>query len=61
MNIKPEYKNHGCIDVFDRDWDSYCSLIPYDDFKNNFDHYIDIAFKKRNELYKYNLCKRLQP
>lgn len=61
MNIKPEYKNHGCIDVFDRDWDSYCSLIPYDDFKNNFDHYIDIAFKKRNELYKYSLCKRLQP
>lgn len=61
MNVKPEYKRHKCINVFDGDWDSYCSLVAYDEFKENFGEYIDKAFQKRNELYKYNLVKRLQP
>ena len=61
MNVKPAYKKHKCINVFDGDYDSYCSLIAYDEFKRNFAYYIDKAYQKRNELYKYNLVKRLQP
>lgn len=61
LNVKPEYKKHKCIGVFDGDYDSYCSLIPYETFKDNFAYYVDVAFQKRNELYKYNLCKRLTP
>lgn len=61
LNIKPEYKRHKCIGVFDGDYDSYCSLIPYETFKDNFAYYVDIAYRKRNELKKYTLCKRLVP
>ena len=61
MNVKPEHKRHKCKDVYDGNWDSYCSLVAYEVFKNNIGEYIDMAYTKRNELYKYNLCKRLQP
>ena len=61
MNIKPDYKTIKCIGVYDADWDSYCSLIAYDEFRQNFADYINRAIKKRGELYKYNLCKRIRP
>lgn len=61
MDVKPEYKKHKCLGVYDGDFDSYCSLVAYDDFKKNFGDYIDKAYQKRNELYKYNLVKRLRP
>ena len=61
MNVKAGYKVNKCPNVYDSDYDSYCSLVAYDDFKKDFGRYIDIACQKRNELYKYNLCKRLQP
>lgn len=61
MNVLPEYKKYQCPGVYDGTWDSYCSLVAYDDFKENLSDYIDYAIQKRNELYKYNLCKRLQP
>ena len=57
---KKVYKTTKCFGVYDADWDSYCSLVAYDEFKKNFADYIDRAFKKRDELYKYNLCKRIQ-
>ena len=60
MNVKSEYKISKCLGVYDADWDSYCSLIAYDEFKKNYADYIDRAFKKRGELYKYTPCKRLQ-
>ena len=60
MNVKPSYKKHQCTNVYDGDFDSYCSLVAYDDFTRNFSDYIDRAYQKRNELYKYKLCKRLQ-
>lgn len=59
MNVKPEYKKRKCTGVYDTDYDSYCSLISYKEFKGNFYHYIDLAFQKRGELDKYNICKRL--
>ena len=61
MNVKPEFKRHKCINVYDGDYDSYCSLVAYDEFKKKFGDYIDKAYQKRNELYKYKLCKRLYP
>jgi len=61
LNVKPAYKKHKCINVYDGDFDSYCSLVAYDEFKKNFADYIGKAYQKRNELYKYNLVKRLQP
>lgn len=60
MNVKPDYKTAKCFGIYDSDWDSYCSLVAYDEFKKNFAKYIDRAYKKRGELYKYNLCKRIQ-
>ena len=61
MNIKDNYKVNKCSGIYDSDYDSYCSLIAYADFKNNFEDYIDKAYQKRNELYKYDICKRLHP
>jgi len=31
----------------------YCFLIAYDELKKNFADYIDLAFKKRGEIYNY--------
>ena len=59
MNVKDEYKLNKCPGVYDSDYDSYCSLVSFDDFKKNFGDYIDKAYQKRNELYKYDLCKTL--
>lgn len=59
MNVKPEYKKHKCLNVYDGEWDSYCSLIAYEEFKKNFGEYIEKAYQKRNMLEKYTLCKRL--
>lgn len=59
MNVKSNYKKNKCPGLYDGDYDSYCSLIAYDEFKKNFGKYVDLAYQKRGELHKYNLCKRL--
>ena len=59
MNVNEEYKtnpNHG---VFDRDYDSYCSLISWHDFISNLGKYIDIASQKRESKDHYYIVKRL--
>lgn len=61
FNIKPAYKFNPKPDVYDRNYDSYCSCISWEDFVSNYDYYIDLAVKKREVSYKYNLVKRLQP
>ena len=50
MNVKDEYKLNKCKDVYDSDFDSYASLISFDEFKNNYAKYIDIASKKKETL-----------
>lgn len=60
MNVKPAYKQNPCLGIYDSDWDSYCSLVAYSDFKKDFGKYIDRAYQKREEFYKYDLVKRLQ-
>ena len=59
MNIKSSYKTNPNYNVFDRDWDSYCSLLSWQEFLSNIGKYINIATKKREELYKYDMVKRL--
>lgn len=59
MNVKEQYKKNPSPGLFDRDFDSYCSLLEWSDFIHNIGMYIDIASAKRDMLYKYNIVKRL--
>lgn len=59
MNIKSQYKRNPSPNIFDGDYDSYCSLVSWNDFTSNLGKYIDISIKKREELYKYDIVKRL--
>lgn len=59
MNILPSYKKNPKEGVYDGTWDSYCSLVSWDDFKKNYADYIDKAGVKRENTYKYNIKKRL--
>lgn len=59
MNVRPQYKKNKCLGVFDRDYDSYCSLISYSEFVSDIGHFVDLAFQKRTQLEKYELHKRL--
>lgn len=59
MNVKPLYKKHATEGTYDRDYDSFCSLIPWREFISNIGKYVDLAFEKRNALYKYNIVKRM--
>ena len=58
-NIKPEYKKNECVGIYDGNYDSYCSLISWDDFVNNYKKYIDIAAEKREKVDEYKLKKNL--
>lgn len=59
MNVKPQFKTNPNTGLFDRDFDSYCSLIPWDEFISNLSVFITRASQKRDQVYKYNLVKRL--
>ncbi len=59
MNVKPEYKKDSNPNTFNRDYDSYCSLISWYEFIKNIGKYVEIASKKRDEIYKYVINKRL--
>lgn len=59
MNVYPEYKKNPCDGVFDGDWDSYCTLISWDEFISDYARYIDIAAQKRSCLNHYKLYKQL--
>ncbi len=59
MNIKGEYKTNPCNGIYDSHKDSYCSLVSWDEFKENYKLYIDNAIEKRKNKEKYILTKRL--
>ena len=59
MNVKAGYKKNSEAGVYDRDYDSYCSLIPYDEFKRSFAEYIDIASWKRDNKCRYDITKKM--
>lgn len=59
MNVLPSYKKNPKEGIYDSTWDSYCSLVSWENFKKNYAHYIDVAGEKRENTYKYNIKKRL--
>lgn len=59
MNVKQHYKRNPKSNNFDRNYDSYCSLIEWNEFINNIEMFIDIATQKRDDIYKYEITKRL--
>lgn len=59
FNIKSQYKHNPNINLYDRDYDHYISLVSLEDFMSDPQKYIDIATKKRKEVYKYNLVKSM--
>lgn len=59
MNVKPQYKKHPNPRIYDQDYDSYCSLISWSEFISHIGKYIDIASQKRDNIYKYEITKRL--
>lgn len=59
MNIKPIYKKNQNYDIYDRDYDSYCSLVPWNVFINDIGNFIDLAASKRDIINRYNIVKRL--
>ena len=60
MNIKTSKKKNQCDGIYDSLEDSYCSLIEFDEFKNNIDTYIDNAIDKRNRKEDFDIVKRMQ-
>lgn len=59
MNIKISKKKNQCDGIYDSLEDSYCSLIEFDEFKNNIDTYIDNAIDKRNRKEDFDIVKRM--
>ena len=59
MNVKPEYKQNPCDGVYDSDWDSYCTLVSWEDFIEHFPDYIQKADQKRKAINKYKPKKNL--
>ncbi len=59
MNVKPIYKKNPNPGVFDRDYDSYCSLISWNEFTSNIGKYINIAVEKRNMIGHFDIVKRM--
>ena len=60
MNVKDIYKKCPTPGRYDANYDSYCSLVAYGDFVKNFDTYINIAIRKRDEVFKYDIAARMQ-
>lgn len=58
MNVKAKYKTESVPNVYDMDYDSYCSLVSWDSFTNNIGKYINLAAKKRDSSYMYDIAKR---
>ena len=59
MNVKDAYKKNPNPGIYNRDYDSYCSLITWNEFTGNIDKFIDIAAEKKENRDHYNIVKRL--
>ncbi|MDT2341243.1 MULTISPECIES: TIR domain-containing protein [Enterococcus] len=59
MNVKESYKCNKCSNLYDGDYDSYISLVHFDDFKSNIKKYIEIAKEKRDRKEQFNIVKRM--
>lgn len=59
FNVLPEFKQSNCPGIYNRLDDSYCTLVDWADFCNNFGFYIDKASEKRDRVNEFKLVKRL--
>lgn len=59
MNIKSEYKAESCEDLYNSEKDSYISLVHFDDFKKDYNKYINVAKDKRDRKDEFDLVKRM--
>lgn len=59
VNIKNKYKKNPCANLYDDKYDSYISLVGFEDFKTNYTEYIDNAKEKRDRLHEFDICKRI--
>lgn len=59
MNVKPGYKKNPNKELYDGNYDSYCSLVKYSSFVTNPGFYIDLALEKRDKKDRYTLVKQL--
>ena len=58
-NIKPQcYMQNGSCD-YNRDYKSYCSLVPWNVFLSDITYFLNIAYHKRSFLGYYDIRKRL--
>ena len=55
MNVKDVYKKNPKFGLYDANYDSYCSLVSFDEFFDKPDYYIKIASEKRDNLYRYKI------
>ena len=62
MNVKSAFASHTCFEkgIFDADKDSYCSLVSWNNFIEDYCGYIDRAADKRNRRDEFKIVKHLQ-
>lgn len=59
LNVKEKYKENLCPSLYDSDQDSYVSLVSFDEFKKNYEAYIQKAKDKRERLNEFHLIKTM--
>jgi len=59
MNVKTDYKKNQCNGIFDSNYDSYASLVHYNDFIQNIGFYINVAIEKKEFKFKYDISKNM--
>ncbi len=59
LNVKEKYKANKCDNLYDDDKDSYISLVHFDDFKKDYEKYINSAKEKRDRKEEFRLAKRM--
>lgn len=58
---KSTTKKSDCGTIYDRDLGSYCSIYIWDDFVNDIENKIEIAYEKSRKLSSdYNIVKEIQ-
>lgn len=60
LNVKKEYKKNSCEGLYDDETDSYISLVPFEDFKVNYEEYINNAKEKRDRKDEFELIKKMR-
>lgn len=60
MNVKNQYKKNPKPGIYDSEYDSYCSLVPFSRLTKDIGRHIDLAIEKRDHRDKYEICTRLQ-